>query len=91
MEIKLNETQVLLDAWNMYTHNYMKGWKYSTVYKIVRTEAHNEAIRQLWSAKAEAKREAEMEAENAKFEACGMDLHTYTMTNFYNSYGYKGD
>lgn len=54
-------------------------------------DAKNEAIYALWRAEAEAKRKAEIEAEKARFEASGMDLHTYTMTNFYNGYGYKGD
>lgn len=54
-------------------------------------DAKNEAIRAIWRAEAEAKRKAEIEAEKAIFEASGMDLHTYTMTNFYNGYGYKGD
>lgn len=54
-------------------------------------DAKRAAIYAQWRAEAESKRKAEIEVENARFEASGMDLHTYTMTNFYNSYGYKGD
>lgn len=54
-------------------------------------DAKNEVVYAQWRAEAEAKRKAEIEAEKARFEASGMDLHTYTMTNFYNGYGYKGD
>ena len=54
-------------------------------------DAKNEAIYAIWRAEAEAKRKAEIEAEKARFEASGMDFHTYTMTNFYDGYGYKGD
>lgn len=54
-------------------------------------DAKREAVYAQWRAEGEAKRQAEIKAEREKIKASGMDLHTYTMTNFYNGYGYKGD
>lgn len=59
--------------------------------KNAEIEAKNEAIRAMWKAEAEAKRKAEIEAENAKVLASGMDLHTYTMTNYYANQTYTMD
>ncbi len=45
------------------------------------------------SAYSHAKRKIEIENEKARLEASGMDLHTYTMSQYYNrgSYSYYGD
>lgn len=90
--IKLDESQVLQDAWNRYIANYSKGWSFESAYSHAKVDAHNNAIRKMWAEEAKAKREAELQAEKARFEASGMDLHTYTMTNYYNrSSAYTGD
>lgn len=47
-------------------------------------DAKREAVYAQWRAEGEAKRQAEIKAEREKIKASGMDLHTYTMTNYYN-------
>lgn len=91
--IRLNESQILIDAWNSYIANYSKGWSFESAYSHAKADARNEAIRQMWKEQAEAKRKVEIEAERERFEASGMDLHTYTMTEYYNrgSGAYYGD
>ena len=89
--IKLNESQILIDAWSRYIANYAKGWTFDSAYSHAKADARNEAIRAMWRDEAEAKRKAELEAENARFEASGMDLHSYTMTNYYANNAYNGD
>ena len=89
--IILDESQILKDAWRMYLENYSKGWTWVEVYNIIKTEAQNNAIRDMWKAEAEAKRKEEIGAEKARIEASGMDLLTYTMTSYYSTNGFKGD
>lgn len=99
---KYNKSEIMKEAHNLYKSNNHFGWSFSKSLSVAwdnakmhiknaKVEAKNEAIRAMWKAQAEAKHKAEIEAENARFIASGMDLHTYTMTNFYNGYGYKGD
>lgn len=54
-------------------------------------EAKNEAIRAHWKAEADAKRKAVADAEKAKITASGLDLHAYTMSNYYARHTYNGD
>lgn len=100
MKAKYNKSEIMKEAHSLYKFNKSMGWSWSlsVAWSNAKTrilnaeiEAKNEAIRAMWAAQAEAKRKTEIEAENARFEASGTDLHTYTMTNYYNSYGYKGD
>ena len=48
------------------------------------SKTQREAVYAQWRAEGEAKRQAEIKAEREKIKASGMDLHTYTMTNYYN-------
>lgn len=91
MEIKLNESQILVDAWNRYITNYHKGWSFKSAYDHAKVDARNNAIRQMWKEDAEAKRKIEIEIERSKFKSSGVDFHTYTMKQYYNGRGYKGD
>lgn len=54
-------------------------------------DAKNAAIRAMWAAQHDAKRKAEVEAENARIAASGMDIHTYRMTEYYANNAYTGD
>lgn len=97
---RYNKSEIMKEAHRLYKCNKPMGWSWSlsvawsnTKTRILNeeVEAKNEAIRAMWKAQAEAKRKAELEAEERRFKDSGMDLHTYTMTNYYNGYGYKGD
>lgn len=57
----------------------------------VEQRAAQEAIYATWAAQAEAKRKAEVEAENARIAESGLDLHAYTMRNYYSTNRYNGD
>lgn len=99
---KYNKSEIMKEAHSLYKSNNRFGWSFSKSLSVswsnskqriinAEVEAKNEAIRAMWKAKAEEKRQAEIEIERAKIEASGMDLHTYCMTEYYNGYGYKGD
>lgn len=88
------------EAHQLHKSNKRMGWSWAlrmswmnakTRVRNAEIEAKNEAIRQMWKKEAEAKQQAKIAAENARFEASGMDLHTYTMTNYYASNAYNGD
>lgn len=89
--IKLDERQILIEAWSRYIANYSKGWSFSSAYNHTKVDMQNKAIRQMWANEAEAKRQAEREAEEARFKAIGMNLHSYSMTNYYANNTYNGD
>lgn len=89
--LKLNESQILKDAWNRYIAGYSKGWSFESAYSHAKAEAHNQAVYLMWKQKADAKRQAAILAENAKIEESGLDLHTYSMVNFYNRNSYNAD
>lgn len=97
---KYNKSEIMKEAHRLFRCNKNMGWAWSlrTSWSNVKqriinaeVEAKNEAIRVMWKAKAEEKRQAEIKIERAKIEASGMDLRTYCITEYYNGYGYKGD
>lgn len=92
-DIILNEAQILQNAWSRYIANYSKGWSFESAYSHAKADARDKAILELWKRQAEAKRKIEIENEKARLEASAMDLHTYTMSQYYNrgSYSYYGD
>lgn len=99
---KYNKSEIMRNAHSFYKSNKSFGWSFSRSLSLAwnnakqaiinaEVEARNEAIRAMWKAQAEAKRMADNEAERIRFEASGMDLHTYTMTNYYSERRYYGD
>ena len=42
--IKLNDVQILAEAWKRYIANYSKGLSFKSAYNIAEVEAKNEAI-----------------------------------------------
>ena len=99
---KYNKSEIMKEAHSLHKFNKSIGWNFGKSLSVAwsnakqriineEVEAKNEAIRAMWKAKHEAKIKAEIEAERARIEASGMDLHTYCMTEYYNGYGYKGD
>lgn len=100
MKSKYNKSEIMREAHQLYRCNKSMGWSWSlsVAWSNVKArilnkevEARNAAIRAMWKAQAEEKAKAQREAEEVKFKASGMDIHTYTMSEYYNSYGYKGD
>jgi len=91
MEINLNQGQIIENAWKMYLENYSKGWSWKDMYHIAEVEAKNEAIRQMWKKQSEEKLQAKQRAENERFAASGMDIHSYTMSGYYANGAYSGD
>lgn len=67
--LKLNEIQVLKDAWGKYIANYSKGLSFKNAYKIAEVEAKNEAILVARKAAYAAKMAKENEEYNASFVA----------------------
>lgn len=67
--IKLDEVQILTEAWNRYIENYSKGWSWKDMYHNVEVEARNEAIRQIWRENANAKIGVETADHNANYIA----------------------
>lgn len=99
---KYNKSEIMKNAHNLYKFNKSFGWSFSRSLSLAwsnakqaivnaEVEARNEAIRAMWKAQAEAKRMTEIEAERARFEASGMDLHTYAMISYYGERRYYGD
>lgn len=102
MEAIFNRSEIMKEAHRLHKGNKSMGWSFSKALKVswsnakarieaMTVEARNEAIRQMWREQAEAKRQAERQAEHEKFIASGMDIHSYTMSNYYGNGSYNGD
>jgi hypothetical protein len=65
--IKLNEAQILTEAWKKYLSNYSKGLSFKSAYKIAEVEAKNEAILAARKVAYAAKLAKENEEYNANY------------------------
>lgn len=100
MKARYNRSSIMTNAWKLkammgyssFSQALKHAWLVAKNEVIEReSEAKKEAIREEWRAKAEAKRIAEVDAEKALIAASGMDLHTYSMSNYYAKHTYNGD
>lgn len=102
MKTRYNKSQIMKEAHKLYKSNSFLSWSFSKALKCAWSnaktrikneliEAKNEAIRQESTKQHQAKQKAEAEALRQDIENSGLSLHAYTMYQYYNGYGYKGD